>query len=356
MKPITTYDALEEFGRVRLSKNFFMRDFLHSEIAAWYGLRNVPNDPDRAIAKGRMLCEQLLEPLQATFGRIHIRSGYRSPEVNALGNRNQHNCASNEKNHGRHIWDNPDAQGRYGAMACIVVPWLVDHMQKGGSWTSMAWWIHDHLPYGSLYFFSKLGAFNIGWHEQPERRIDSYAPPKGCLTALGMANHGGKHVDQYQGFPAFNGKVGAVATSEKPALVRSQPSPPAVRPEMPKTMPAQSKTVAPMANGGKINYRAIHAKTQWRKVNGRHQTLESALYGKDGAVGLFARKVRIDYAHHGDPLYVVVWQEGAQMGYVLKADPAAPTGVREMQAPVSDLLNFEAVGSASQSQLEKYFR
>ena len=38
----------------------------------------------------------------------------------------------------------------------------------------MAWWIHDHLPYASLYFFAKLGAFNIGWHEAPERRIDSY--------------------------------------------------------------------------------------------------------------------------------------------------------------------------------------
>ena len=65
----------------------------------------------------------------------------------------------------------------------------------------MAWWIHDHLPYASLYFFAKLGAFNIGWHEAPERRIDSYAPPKGCLTRPGMANHGGAHASEYPGFP-----------------------------------------------------------------------------------------------------------------------------------------------------------
>lgn len=370
MKPITTYDALEELGRVRLSKNFFMRDFLHSEIAAWYGLRNVPDDPDRAIVNGRMLCEQLLEPLQATFGRIHIRSGYRSPEVNALGNRNQHNCASNEKNHGRHIWDHPDVRGHNGAMACIVVPWLVDYMQKGGSWTGMAWWIHDHLPYGSLYFFTKLGAFNIGWHEQPERRIDSYVLPKGCLTAPGMANHGGKHADQYLGFPAFNGKVrvvagpssptsleGSVTSPQRlaPAPVRVQPSSPVARPEVAKIAPAQAKTVVPVTNGGKIHYRAVHTKTQWRKVN-HHKTLESALYGINGAVGLFARKVRIDYTSYGEPLYVVVWQEGAKTGYVLKAAPAAPRGVCEVQVSVRDLLIFETAGSASQSQLEKYFR
>ncbi|MBK7472158.1 MAG: hypothetical protein IPI73_17655 [Betaproteobacteria bacterium] len=42
MGTITTYEKLEDFGRIRLSQNFFMRDFLYSEIAAWHGLRNVP--------------------------------------------------------------------------------------------------------------------------------------------------------------------------------------------------------------------------------------------------------------------------------------------------------------------------
>mgnify|MGYP003581915723 FL=1 len=39
MNIINTYEKLEELGRVRLSKNFFMRDFLYSEIAAWHGIR-----------------------------------------------------------------------------------------------------------------------------------------------------------------------------------------------------------------------------------------------------------------------------------------------------------------------------
>src|SRR6201998_3810855 len=74
--------SLEELGRVRLSASFFMRDFLHSEIADFHGIRNIPDDPDLAIAAGRKLCEQLLEPLQATFGRLAIRSAYRAPSVN----------------------------------------------------------------------------------------------------------------------------------------------------------------------------------------------------------------------------------------------------------------------------------
>ena len=57
--------GLEDLGRVRLSANFYLRDFLYSEIANFYGIPNIPDDPDLAIAAGRKLCEALLEPLQA---------------------------------------------------------------------------------------------------------------------------------------------------------------------------------------------------------------------------------------------------------------------------------------------------
>lgn len=46
----------EDFGQVRLSY-FFMRDFVHSEIASLHGMANLPDDPDVAIA-GRGLCER----------------------------------------------------------------------------------------------------------------------------------------------------------------------------------------------------------------------------------------------------------------------------------------------------------
>ena len=201
MRAPRTVRAAEALGRVRLSPSFFMRDFLYSEIGNVHGITNLPDDPDLAIAAGRRLCEELLEPLQATFGRIAVRSAYRSPAVNAYGNAHYNNCGSNERNRGRHIWDRRDADDCMGAMTSIVVPWFADRYALGAPWQAIAWWIHDHLPYSELQFFPKLAAFNIGWHERPKRRIYSFVPPRGLLTKPGMANHDGDHSEHYPGFP-----------------------------------------------------------------------------------------------------------------------------------------------------------
>jgi hypothetical protein len=194
---------LEEVGRIRLSKNFFLRDFLHSEIAAIYGIVNVPNDVDLAVEAGSKLCNELLEPLHRTFGKVCIRSGYRSRQLNELGHRLRLGCASNEFNFAGHIWDVRDADGRMGATATIVIPWFVDHLENGGDWRSMAWWIHDHLPYSYMCFYPKLGAFNLQWREEPEKRILSWRMPSGTLTKAGMPNHEGCHGTHYIpfGFP-----------------------------------------------------------------------------------------------------------------------------------------------------------
>jgi hypothetical protein len=191
----------EDLGRVRLSRTFFMRDFLYSEIANIHGITNLPTNPDLAIEAGRGLCANLLEPLQATFGRLAVRSAYRSPEVNRFGNENFANCASNETDRARHIWDQRSADGGMGAMATVVVPWLVDRLERGATWQGMAWWIHDNLPYSELQFFPKLLAFNIGWHEVPKRTIYSFIEPRGYLTKPGFANHTGDHSALYPGFP-----------------------------------------------------------------------------------------------------------------------------------------------------------
>ena len=191
--------GLEALGRTRLSPTFFLRDFLHSEIAAIHSIPNVPDDPDLAIAAGRHLCAELLEPLQAAFGPLRIRSGYRSAALNDFGNRNRLNCASNGKDFAGHIWDRRDADGAMGATACVVVPRFVDLYERGTDWRALAWWIHDRLPYSHLQFFPKLCAFNIQWHERPRRRIDSFVAPRGCLTKPGMENHAGDHSGWYRG-------------------------------------------------------------------------------------------------------------------------------------------------------------
>ena len=206
MKTPKSVRTLEDFTRTRLSKHFFMRDFLYSEIAAIEGFRNLPADPDLAVAAGTGLCVNLLEPLQSAFGRIAVRSAFRSAEVNQFGNENFQSCARNSYDRARHIWDQRDDDGAMGAMATVIVPWFVDrNAEDGTSWTALAWWIHDHLPYSELQWFPKHLAFNIAWHERPKRRITSYVAPRGLLTKPGMDNHEGDHSAHYPAFPPLGG-------------------------------------------------------------------------------------------------------------------------------------------------------
>ena len=162
-----------------------MRDFLHSEISQIHGIPNIPDYPDIAVEAGSKLCTEVLEPIQEALGRISIRSGYRSPSVNAKGaeNHNQYSCASNATNFGRHIWDYRDKRGHYGATACIVVNSFIPYYESTGRWQALAWWIHDHVPgYSSMCFFPKYAAFNVRWSQQPEKMIKSYVEPRGMLT------------------------------------------------------------------------------------------------------------------------------------------------------------------------------
>ena len=200
MKRPRTVPDLVTLGRVQLSPSFFLRDFLFSDIAAIHHLTNVPDNPDLAIAAGERLCQELLEPLQDAFGRIAIRSAYRSAEVNALGNAKGYNCASNEASAAGHIWDLRDRDGNMGATACIVVPGFANRFTDEGDWKRLAWWIHDHLPYADMEFFPVRWAFNLTWHEKPKRRVYSHVPgSRGYLTKPGMDNWAGSHAAEYEG-------------------------------------------------------------------------------------------------------------------------------------------------------------
>ena len=173
------YRQHEEMGRIALSEHFLFREFLYSEIAVTHGLTNTPTNLDLAVEVGSELCNELLEPIQQRFGRISVRSGYRSAEVNELGHRLGLNCASNSKNAAAHIWDVRDQNGKKGATACVVVPSFWSQYQKEGDWRILADWIDSNLNYSSVCFFPKYWAFNIQWHEKPKRDIKSYAVPKG---------------------------------------------------------------------------------------------------------------------------------------------------------------------------------
>ncbi|MDQ2099549.1 MAG: peptidase M15 [Tychonema bourrellyi B0820] len=211
MKKPQTVKSLEELGRIQLSKSFFMREFLYSEISQIESIPNIPDDPDLAIAAGRNLCEKVLEPLQDALGRISVRSAFRASAVNKIGseNQNQYSCASNEANYAGHIWDVRDQDGYMGATACIVVTSFIPYYEQTGDWTALAWWIHDHIDaYSEMTFFPKYAAFNITWHENPECKKVIYSYVKnphtqknsGYLTKTGMENFSGSHEQFYQEF------------------------------------------------------------------------------------------------------------------------------------------------------------
>ena len=198
--------SVENLGRVRLSKYFYMRDFLYSEIANFHERQNIPDNPDLAIACGRAFCTTLLDPLEETFGRIAVRSGYRSPALNRFGNENKLNCARNDNPLECHIWDRGEGEARI-AGASIVIPWFADRYAQGRDWRDLAWWMHDHLPYSEIWFFPKLCAFNLTWRPTPLRRIDSYIAPKGSLLRAGAdpAEPSDARRQRYSDFPMYQG-------------------------------------------------------------------------------------------------------------------------------------------------------
>lgn len=198
--------GLENLGRVRLSRYFFMRDFLYSEIANMHELSNIPEDPDRAIENGRAFCQTLMDPLEETFGRIAVRSGYRSPSLNRFGNENRLNCARNDNPLECHIWDRGEGEQRI-AGASVVIPWFADQHASGRDWRDLAWWLHDHLAYSEIWFFPKLSAFNLVWRPMPLRRIDSYIVPRGRLLVAGQepVEALSQRKARYADFPPFRG-------------------------------------------------------------------------------------------------------------------------------------------------------
>lgn len=203
---IDSVAALTEFGRERLSKNFFMREMLYSEVGNLHGVPNIPENPELALHAGRQLATQVLEPLLEAFGHIAIRSAYRSPTLNAFCNDLYLSgdaaswCDCNDGAAAHHIWDRRDAGGHLGATATLVIPSYIDHHALTGDYRPLGWWIRDNLPgYAEVLFFRRLGAFNIRWYEGPSTGAIAYSDPpdREQLTARGEPGFEGDHSPSY---------------------------------------------------------------------------------------------------------------------------------------------------------------
>ena len=196
MRKPASMKALEKLGRVRLSEHFFMREMLYSEIANFHGIPNIPDDPELwPSRRGPASARSCSSPCTPRSGQVSIRSAFRSVAVNSYGHERVargYACGETTWNHSRHVWDRRDAAGFMGATACIVIPWFIARHEAGTPWRALAWWVHDHLPYSDMMFFGAKGrncAFNLRWHEKPDRRIDAFSPRRVLLTKPGVANH-----------------------------------------------------------------------------------------------------------------------------------------------------------------------
>jgi hypothetical protein len=207
MRDLATVAGLNEYGRTRLSRNFFMREMLYSEVSNVHGVPNIPEDPDLAIEVGRRFCENVLEPLHERFGKVGVRSAYRSPKLNNYCHERYKAgdtacwCTENESNYAKHIWDQRDADGHLGATATVFIPAYLDHYERsGGDYRPLAWWIRDHLPgYAGASFFRPLCAFNIRWYEgETDKAIWFIDPPQQVmLTRRGNPDFDGDHSSEY---------------------------------------------------------------------------------------------------------------------------------------------------------------
>ena len=205
MRKPASMKRLEELGRVRLSPNFFMREMLYSEIADFHGIPNTPDDPDLAIAAGTRLCEELLEPLHTTFGQVSIRSAFRSVAVNEYGHERR------DKGYKLRCDCLEPCAPRVGSARCgrvrggdrlhrdpLVHPALRRRYFRGRPWPG-GYMTICRIP---TWCSSRNTLLSIsGGTKKPLRRIESFAPPKGCLTKPGMPNHSGDHSSEYPGFP-----------------------------------------------------------------------------------------------------------------------------------------------------------
>jgi len=206
LRTIDSVSALTELGRERLSEHFFMREMLYSEVGNVHGVPNIPEDPELAVQVGRRLAAEVLEPVRAAFGHVSIRSAYRSPTLNEFCNQLYLAgdvacwCTSNKSNAAQHIWDRRDDRGYLGATATVVVPGYIDYFERTRDYRPLAWWVRDNVPaYAEMFFFKRLGAFNIQWYEGPSDKSIWYLEPpvRELMTKRGAPDFEGDHIQHY---------------------------------------------------------------------------------------------------------------------------------------------------------------
>ena len=121
---------------MELTRNFSLSELTKSDTAIRKGINNNPNAEQ--VEKLKALCENILQPIRAHFGRVKVTSGFRSEDLClAIG-------SSRNSQH---------AKAEAADFECIGV----DNAE-------LADWIHKNLPYDELILeYYTPGEPNSGW-------------------------------------------------------------------------------------------------------------------------------------------------------------------------------------------------
>lgn len=114
-------------------------------------------------------------------------------------------------------------------------------------------------------------------------------------------------------------------------------------------------TVSAMTMKKPIQFRAVHTKTRWRRAS--HESIANALSRHRGAKALFDHLNKaIDYAQHGEPLYVIIWDKRQKgLGEIVKPDHSRRDGLQHAPLPDEEIDRFEAGDLPSDNELEQFF-
>lgn len=158
------YEEHEKFSRTRLSKNFIMRDFLYCTYNDVHGICNFPEHPVSVIRAGKAMCETVLEPILAKFGRFaitygfHNRSGMEAAYPNLKKSSKTSSCP--------HQWD----RGTFGGKVYARVDILPFCVEDGlVSKEEFGMWCMDNLDIDLLMCWEKSSVFCITICPKPRR-------------------------------------------------------------------------------------------------------------------------------------------------------------------------------------------
>jgi 5-methylcytosine-specific restriction endonuclease McrA len=111
---------------------------------------------------------------------------------------------------------------------------------------------------------------------------------------------------------------------------------------------------SPMKKPHPIQFRAIHTKNRWRKAD--HENEKNALTGTRGARALFDHLNKaVNYSKEGEPLFVIIWREGEEIGEILIPDHNQWDSLRHAKIGIDAINEFEQNGPPADEILWKYF-